>query len=106
MPHLEESLRYAVTHERRCLRADELASAFPILRHPSLAGCALGNARRHGHTIRYRLACASPEVATGNARLDEGPGRIAGILKVKMGGKSMTFSQRMEAVRQGECEPG
>jgi hypothetical protein len=106
MPHLEESLRYATTRERRCLRADEPASLFPILQHPSLEGCSLVDARRHGSTLRYRLACASPEVASGSAQLDEGPGRIAGVLQIKMGGKNMTFAQRVEALRQGECPRG
>jgi hypothetical protein len=105
MPHLEESLRYSTTRERRCLRTEELSSLFPILRHPSLGGCKLGDERRRGDTMRYLLVCASPQVATGNARLDAGPGRIAGILEIKMGGKNMTFAQRIEAVRQGECEP-
>jgi len=27
-----------------------------------------------------------------------------GVLEVTMGGKNMTFSQRIEAARQGECE--
>jgi hypothetical protein len=99
MPHLEESLRYATTRERRCLRGDEPGSIFPILHHPSLEGCALVGERPH-----YSLVCASPEVATGSARLDEGPRRIAGVLEVKMGGKNMTFAQRIEAVRQGPCE--
>jgi hypothetical protein len=104
MPHLEESLRYATTRERRCLTSDEPSSLFPILQHPSLEGCNLVSARRRGDTIRYRLACASPQVATGDARLDAGPGRIAGVLEIKMGGKNMTFAQRVDAVRQGECE--
>lgn len=104
MPHLEESLRYATTRERRCLRRDEPSAVFPILQHPSLEGCALGVARRRGDTVRYSLDCASAEVATGSARLDESPGRIAGVLEVKMGGKNMTFAQRIEAVRQGPCE--
>jgi hypothetical protein len=100
MPHLEESLRYATTRERRCLKSDEPAAAmFPILQHPSLEGCTLA-----GERPRYRLVCATPQVATGSARLDEGPGRIAGVLEIKMGGKNMTFAQRVEAVRQGECE--
>ena len=103
MPHLEENLRYATTRERRCLRSDELPTIFPILQHPSLEGCNLNSERRRGDTIRYRLVCASPQVATGTARLDAGPGRIAGILEIKMGGKNMTFSQRIKAVRQGEC---
>jgi hypothetical protein len=104
MPHLEESLRYATTRERRCLRGDEPSAVFPILQHPSLEGCALGAARRRGDTVRYSLDCASAEVATGSARLDGSPGRIAGVLEVKMGGKNMTFAQRIEAVRQGPCE--
>jgi hypothetical protein len=105
MPHLEESLRYATTRERRCLHTHELRSLFPILHHPSLEGCKLGNARRRGDTIRYRLVCASEQVATGEARLDAGPARIAGVLEIKMGGKNMTLAQRIEAVRRGECEP-
>jgi hypothetical protein len=105
MPHLEESLRYATTREQRCLKGDEPAAAlFPILQHPSLEGCRLASERRRGDTMRYRLACASPQVATGNARLDAAPGRVAGVLEIKMGGKNMTFAQRVEAVRQGECE--
>ncbi len=104
MPHLEENLRYATTRERRCLRSHDLPSVFPILRHQSLEGCELGDASRHGDTIRYLLVCKNPHVATGAARLDAGPGRITGILEVKMGGKNMTFSQRVDAARQGNCE--
>ena len=103
MPHLEENLRYATTREQRCLRGDELASVFPILRHHSLEGCKLGAETRSGGTIRYVLACASPQVATGAAQLDAAPGRITGSLEIKMGGKNMTFSQRIEAVRHGDC---
>ena len=99
MPHLEESLRYATTRERRCLHGDEPTSLFPILRHPSLEGC-----RLRGEAPGYRLVCASAEVATGSARLDAAAGRIAGLLEIKMGGKNMTFAQRIEAVRQGGCE--
>lgn len=104
MPHLEENLRYATTRELRCLRSGEPSSMFPILRHPSLAGCTLGNPSRRGSTVRYVLACASPQVATGSARLDEAPRRITGTLEIKMGGKNMSFAQRIEALRQGECE--
>ena len=97
MPHLEENLRYAVVREQRCLRLDQPASWFPILRHPSLEGCSLDE--------RSRLVCANPEVASGAARLETAGGRVAGILEVKMGGKNMTFSQRIEAVRQRDCGP-
>ena len=104
MPHLEENLRYATTRERRCLRSYELPPVFPVLDHPSLHGCKLGDERRSGDTIRYLLGCESPQVATGSARVDLAAGRIAGVLEITMGGKNMTFSQRIEAARQGECE--
>jgi hypothetical protein len=105
MPHLEESLRYATTRERRCLRRHELSSVFPILRHHSLEGCNLVDERSHGDTIHYLLVCQRPEVASGSARLNLDPGRIMGALEIKMGGKNMTFGQRIEATRQGECQP-
>jgi hypothetical protein len=105
MPHLEENLRYATTREQRCLQPDEPSALFPILRHPSLEGCRLDEERRRGSSMRYRLVCASPQVASGTARLDAAGERIAGILDIKMGGKNMTFSQRIEAFRQRDCEP-
>jgi hypothetical protein len=105
MPHLEENLRYATTRELRCLRAQEFSSVFPILHHQSLAGCELGHQSRRGDTLRYLLVCANPQVATGVARLEAGAGRVVGVLEIKMGGKNMTFAQRIEALRQGACEP-
>jgi Protein of unknown function (DUF3617) len=105
MPHLEENLRYATTREQHCLQLDQPAPLFPIMRHPSLEGCHLGDELRHGSDVRYRLVCASPQVASGTARLDIAGERIAGILEIKMGGKNMTFSQSIEAVRQRDCEP-
>jgi hypothetical protein len=104
MPHLEENLRYATTHEQRCVQPSDLAALFPILRHPSLEGCHLDEERRHDSSIRYRLVCANPQVASGTARLDAAGERIAGILEVKMGGKNMTFSQHIEALRQRDCD--
>ena len=103
MPNLEENLRYATTRERRCLSGRDLAYVFPILRHHSLEGCKLVDESRRGSAIRYVLACANAQVATGAARLDAAPGRITGSLEIKMGGKNMTFSQRIEALRQGDC---
>ena len=96
MPNLEENLRYATTREQRCLNLDDLESWFPILRHPALEGCHLDD--------RHRLVCANPQVASGAARLETAGERIAGILEIKMGGKNMTFSQRIEALRERDCD--
>lgn len=103
MPHLEENLRYAMVRERRCLQSDGLASLFPVLDHYSLAGCVLQRASRHDEAIRYHLVCQRPDVASGSAWIRPVPGRIEGVLEVKMGGKNMTFEQRVRAMRQGEC---
>lgn len=103
MPHLEENLRYSTTRERHCLSGHDLTSVFPILQHESLAGCRLGDETREGDILRYRLVCQNPQAAGGSARLDTSPGRIAGVLEVKMGGKNMTFTQRIEATRLGAC---
>jgi hypothetical protein len=103
MPHLEENLRYATVYERRCLRQDEAGSLFPVLRNQTLTGCRLEFAETIGETIRYQLRCNTEQVATGNARLDSGGGRVRGILNVKMGGKNMTFSQHVEAIHESDC---
>ena len=42
MPNLEENLRYTVQHEQVCLTPDALYHRFPILNHPALANCHLG----------------------------------------------------------------
>src|SRR5712691_5459126 len=76
MPHLEENLRYATTREHRCLRSHELPTVFPVLHHPSLQGCQLGNESRRGDAIRYLLVCESPQVATGIASLNVRLSRI------------------------------
>jgi len=65
MPHLEENLRYATTRETQCLAHRELASAFPILKHPSLADCRLTEESRHEETVSYFLACEAGHGTTG-----------------------------------------
>jgi hypothetical protein len=103
MPHLEENLRYATIREVRCLRSGEFASLFPVLKHDSLAGCSLRDASTRDESVRYRLICQQPDVASGSAWLRSDRDRIDGVLQVKMGGKNMTFEQRVRATRQGEC---
>ena len=103
MPHLEENLRYATVREVRCVLSGDLAALFPVLKHDSLAGCSLDDASLRDDSIRYRLVCRQPDVASGSAWLRSGADRFDGVLQVKMGGKNMTFEQRIRATRQGEC---
>jgi hypothetical protein len=103
MPHLEENLRYAVTRENRCLTDEELASAFPILKSASLADCKLQHESRHGDAVSYLLVCDGGHGTTGNASWRIGEPLIVGTLNVKLGGKNMTFFQRVTAKPLGQC---
>lgn len=103
MPHLEENLRYAVTRETRCLSDEDLAAAFPILAHESLAGCALRLEGRDVETISYRLVCEGGHGTTGNATWRLAERTLHGTLNVQLGGKNMTFFQRVTATVVGEC---
>jgi hypothetical protein len=104
MPHLEENLRYATTHEERCLTVSSLPSAFSLLRHAALAGCALQEDGRDGDTVAYRLVCAGGTETTGRATWVLGAHQLTGTLIVRLGGKNMTVYQRMTAKPRGQCD--
>lgn len=103
MPHLEENLRYAVTTENRCLTGGDLVSAFSILKSASLADCKLGHERRQGDAVSFLLVCDGGHGTTGNASWRVGEQSIVGTLNVKLGGKNMTFFQRVTAKPLGRC---
>jgi putative ABC transport system substrate-binding protein len=103
MPHLEENLRYAITRERRCVRHEELSSAFPVLRQNALAGCKLDHESRQGDTVSYLLSCDGTPGTTGRARWQLGSDTIRGTLDVRLGGKNMIFYQRVTARFLGQC---
>lgn len=103
MPHVEEGLRYATTRERHCLSDSDLASAFPALSHEALKGCALRDATHHENAVSFRLVCTAGSETTGTAQWLLGADRVTGRLDVRLGGKNMTFSQRVTAKRLGEC---
>jgi hypothetical protein len=103
MPHLEDNLRYAVTRENRCLTDEELPSAFPILKSASLADCKLQREGPHSDDASYLLVCDGGHGTTGSASWHVGERSIVGTLKVKLGGKNMTFFQRVTAKPLGRC---
>jgi hypothetical protein len=105
MPHLEENLRYTTTRERHCLSRETLSSAFPILRHPALSGCRLDGEERAADTVSFQLTCSTGHGTSGRALWQLGAHRIRGTLDVKLGGKNMTFYQRVTAVPVGPCPP-
>lgn len=105
MPHLEENLRYATVDETRCLTRSDLATLFPILKHPALEGCALRAESEDDDSLTYVLACSGSHGTTGTARWEKRPHELRGTLNVRLGGKNMTLYQRITAVEAGDC-PG
>lgn len=103
MPNLEENLRYATTRESRCMSQHDLPRAFPMLAHAALKGCGLRNEQSHGTTIVYDLVCSGRADTTGSARFVIEPGKISGLLNVRLGGKNMTFTQRLSGSAVGSC---
>ena len=103
LPHLEENLRYATTRSTMCLGQQQLATAFPVLRHEALKGCRLDPERQSTDAIVFALHCESGSSTSGAAlwQLDERG--IRGTLDVKLGGKNMTFYQRVTAKPLGAC---
>jgi len=103
MPHLEEALRYATTRETRCLGRADLATAFPILAHDALRGCLLEPRDPGQDRDDYVLVCGGTGGAAGSAEWQHHGGRLRGTLNVRLGGKNMTFSQRVTATPIGPC---
>jgi hypothetical protein len=103
MPHLEENLRYAITHGIVCLGHEQLSSAFPILRHAALRGCRIDQEMSQVETVTAALICEEGHGTTGTARWQFGEAVIVGTLEVKLGGKNMTFYQRLTGRLIGDC---
>lgn len=105
MPHLDE-MRRIVDEETRCLAAADMRGFFPVMRQPALNGCAFGFPQAWPGGLRYVLVCHSARVATGTAALTRTRDGLVGDLQIKMGGKNMTFSQRVEGRLIGtDCSP-
>lgn len=97
MPHLEESLRYAVVRQRRCMDPGDLARAFWMLDDVSLQDCRLEKTAQEPGGARYDLRCDGGHGTTGSAHWQIEPQELRGSLDVRLGGKNMTFYQRVVA---------
>lgn len=104
MPHLDE-MRRQVSQHTRCVADDAPGGLFPVLDQHALRGCRLDYPKVTGARREYVLVCASARVASGTATIDDAQESLVGVLAVKMGGKNMTFSQRVEARRGEACTP-
>src|SRR5262249_22830139 len=105
LPHLEENLRYATTRTRLCIGRAQLATAFPILQHEALKGCKLDHERNVGASLRLLLRCAGGSATTRTAAWPVDELGIHGTLDVKLGGKTMTWYQRLSGRPLGAGVP-
>lgn len=103
MPHLEENLRYARKLEKRCLDPRDLSGEFWMLDDVSLQDCKLVKTDESPDAAVYRLSCAGGHGTTGQASWHLGTDPITGTLDVRLGGKNMTFYQRITARSVGAC---
>ena len=104
MPNLEENLRYAVVMEKRCLNTQDLSDAFWMLSDVALQDCKLVKVpEEQMNATLYLLKCDGGHGTTGDAKWQLGPDTIAGTLNVRLGGKNMTFYQRITAKPLGAC---
>lgn len=105
MPNLDENMRYATTREQRCVVGGDLSRAFSMLEDVSLGDCRLVPADGTPQQRRQSLRCTGGHGTVGEATWSvEGP-IIAGTLQVKLGGKNMTFHQRVRGRAIGPCTP-
>jgi len=82
----------------------QLTKAFPMLGDVSLQDCELVEINEESEDILlYRLQCSAGHGTTGSARWDFSSSTISGTLSVRLGGKNMTFYQRITAKPLGEC---
>ncbi len=103
MPHLDESLRYATRTQARCVDIRDLSGEFWMLREAALQDCRLVKDSQSDDAASYLLMCDGGHGTTGNATWQLQEGAIAGTLNVRLGGKNMTFYQRITAKLIGTC---
>jgi len=103
MPHLETNLRYTNTSTQQCLIRENVSTLFPVLEHVSFVDCALVEKQSKRAYEEFELVCLNAEAATGSARVVVDQQLFRATLYIKMGGKNMKFSQRVNGQRIGNC---
>ena len=104
MPNLEESLRYTNSTVTKCLNGMFSGDLFPILSHQSLRGCKLIYESNDKNTYHYSLSCPGTNQTRGYAKVVNEGSTVSGVVNIRMGGKNMTFSQRVIATRSDKTD--
>jgi len=102
LPHLD-AMRREVETSQRCVTGPTPRELFSVFDQPALRGCDFAFPRATTQAVEYVLRCQSARVATGTLTLQRAGEDTVGVAAIKMGGKNMTFTQRVVARRVGAC---
>lgn len=69
-----------------------------------LGKCPASNVRQNGDTLSFDIICPGGNAAVASARYTVSPQRFTGAIKMKMGGKNMTMTERQTGHRIGNCK--
>ena len=103
MPHLEE-MRQKKQLSTICIVDAHIKQLFPIMRQPGLKDCYFQRYAEEKDATFFLLRCEGLNGAEGKAKIKTGTGRIKASLDAKLGGKNMTFTQKIIAERLGTCD--
>ncbi|MFE1600514.1 DUF3617 domain-containing protein [Methylobacterium sp. ID0610] len=104
LPHLAEA--GARKTLRLCL-AGLPAAGFPVLSdNMPFAACRAADLRQDGDGVTFAIRCEGRAAPQGTADYRLTPDGFEGRLALRLGGKSMTLTERQTGRWQGDCAPG
>jgi hypothetical protein len=105
LPARGDYQRYNLAHEKRCLTRWQLHQFFPVLSHPALAMCRLGEPSVVGDKLNYSLECVSEHFATGAIVWETHGQDLVGRLDARLTTSKTKFSQKVVAKPIEACFP-
>ncbi|MGI9384747.1 MAG: DUF3617 domain-containing protein [Methyloligellaceae bacterium] len=89
----------------RCLTAAALKSgaAFGIQSRNPLRVCTRSDVKVSRGAATFHITCPGPNAPSAQARFEVTPNGFKGIIRMNMGGKNMTMTERQTARRIGDC---
>lgn len=104
LPHL--SSKATTKSLSLCVTPQDFANgkAFRIRTETPLAKCAYSARDHHGQRITFKVACPGKRSAYATAEFDVKRDSFDGVIKMNMGGKNMTLTERQVGRRVGDCK--
>lgn len=97
LPHLEEQ---AVAKTKTVGLTGGPGPGLAVLSDDNpLAGCPIANLRLSGAILAFDIICEGVNQGSATARFAHGDDRFTGAIRMKMGGKNMTMTERQSGAR-------